>query len=300
MREEATFSRAGYLGLAPTVSFPLSLGRIPRRSRNLCLSDSPEGVNYPGRAGKIREVEIRITREALRGADCRSLLEVGTGPGRLTPVLRALATKFVGIDLDSAVLRLARRTVSGDPGPSFCTADVHRLPFRDASFTVVVMIRLYHRLREAPDPLAEVFRILSPGGHLLLASNPRPSLLTLYFDIWARLRQRERYDALTFTRKPVVVVQWGNTPGQVATKEVTETRLRNAGFSVRARFQTGLEELPLLRAAPVGFLGRVSHLRTHLPIFPTLFTLAEKSRNDRFPGGQLPGGSAPRTGEFGR
>ncbi len=273
--------------------------QIPGRIRNLSLQESPERARYRGRAGKIREVEIRITQEALRGADCRNLLEVGTGPGRLTPVLEALATKFVGIDLDPAMLKIAYRMVPRVQQPSFCLADVHRLPFRNASFTAVVMIRLYHRLREVPDPLEEIFRILAPGGHLLLASNPRPSLLTLYFDIWSALRHRKRFDALTFTRKPVVAVQWGSTPGQVATREATDTRLRNAGFSVRARFQAGLEEIPIIRAAPVGFLTKLSHVRTNLPIFPTLFTLAEKERNARSPASRFPGTSAPSTGDLG-
>lgn len=70
------------------------------------------------------------------------LLDVGCGPGHLAPGLLARGTEYVGVDRDGAMLTRAARSLAGTGGlPDrgvLVRADVTALPFRDASFDVVV------------------------------------------------------------------------------------------------------------------------------------------------------------------
>lgn len=225
---------------------------------------------------KVRRVESRVVLDCLRRADCTRLLELGSGLGRLTHLLRATAKEFVAVDLDLAALR-SSRTSTSPGGGSWALADAHRLPFRDSVFTTVVLVRVYHRLVSPLDALTEVHRILRPMGHLLLSVHPRPSLRTLYIDFSRRLQTGTPSCTLTFSRSPVVSAGWGAVPGHVETWGSTRRRLISAGFEIEACFFTGWEEIPILRALPVTFLEHFTHTRRPPPFAPTMFLLARRS-----------------------
>jgi SAM-dependent methyltransferase len=77
-------------------------------------------------------------------------------------VLRGTGRAVVGVDISQDQLRLARaREV-------VATADASRLPFRDGSFDDVACIWVHGDLDDFPQVLAEVARVLRPGGRLLL------------------------------------------------------------------------------------------------------------------------------------
>ena len=94
-------------------------------------------------------------------------LDVGCGEGRFCRMLRARSIPVVGIDPTEALLTVAR---SRDPGGDYQVARAERLPFADASFDLVVS---YLTLIDIPDfrqGLAEMARVLAPGGILLIAN----------------------------------------------------------------------------------------------------------------------------------
>jgi len=95
------------------------------------------------------------------------VLDAGCGTGDflriLAPLLRSGSA--VGIDLSETMLSEARRrTDSSYPNLSFRMANVQELPFDDESFDRVMATQL---LLHVPDPqlaLAEIRRVLAPGG----------------------------------------------------------------------------------------------------------------------------------------
>lgn len=111
--------------------------------------------------------------------EARSLvLEVGCGPGLYA---RRLALRFpsidvVGIDHSEAQLRLARRAADAQ-GLSRCRfegADARSLPHADASVDSVIVSRLFTVLHERGRTLAEIHRVLRPGGRLFVAEPRSP------------------------------------------------------------------------------------------------------------------------------
>lgn len=232
------------------------------------------------RAGVASEsdlLERSLVRRVLSRRRYSRVLEAGSGTGRLSDVLAEGVVRFCGVDIDGRALLVARADSPASVARSLIRSDVGRLPFGDGSFDLVVMVRMYHRLRAPTDVLLEVRRVLRPAGHLLVSTHPRPSLRTLYQDLGAALSGVDA-PSLTFDRRPVVDVGWGTLPGSVETRATTERRLRDAGFTVLERYVTGLEELPFTRHFPVPLLERWSAPRAPPPLSPCLFFLAERSR----------------------
>jgi ubiquinone/menaquinone biosynthesis C-methylase UbiE len=105
------------------------------------------------------------------------ILDVATGTGRTLRQLRGALPKaqLLGIDLSSAYLRQANRWLSQLPGelPQLVQGNAEALPFADGSMQAVTCVFLLHELPGAARQacLNEAFRVLEPGGVLVLADS---------------------------------------------------------------------------------------------------------------------------------
>lgn len=115
----------------------------------------------------INLYERTIAGTDLRGAD---VLEVGSGRGggSLHVARHHRPRSVVGLDFSAAAVRLCRRHRRA-PGLRFVRGDAQAMPFPDATFDVVLNVESSHCYPSVPEFLAEVRRVLRPGGTLLLA-----------------------------------------------------------------------------------------------------------------------------------
>jgi ubiquinone/menaquinone biosynthesis C-methylase UbiE len=99
-----------------------------------------------------------------------SLLDVGCGPGTITADLagRLGEGTVVGIDLANEVVELAREQhpTSGGASLSFQVDDVYALSFEDETFDVVYAHQVLQHLGRPVEAIAEMRRVLKPGGLL--------------------------------------------------------------------------------------------------------------------------------------
>ena len=104
--------------------------------------------------------------------DGARVLEVGCGPGHLSARLAHHGFDVTGLDLDPAMIERARanarRLRSGDRRPSFLVGDVASLAFPDGSFDLVVSTLSMHHWADPAAGLAEIGRVLRPGGRALI------------------------------------------------------------------------------------------------------------------------------------
>jgi len=115
---------------------------------------------------------IQLYDLVARGAPVagRDLLEVGCGRGGGADyVARKLdPRRLVAVDLSPRAVALCRRRFA-HPTLSFQVGDAERLPFESASFDVVLNVESSHCYGRFDAFLAEVRRVLRPGGHFLYA-----------------------------------------------------------------------------------------------------------------------------------
>ncbi len=98
-----------------------------------------------------------------------SVLEVGSGPGRLAVRLAALAPEILvtGVDITPEMVTRASALAAGSglsDRVAFRVADVAALPLPDASVDVVVSTFSLHHWSDPARGLAEIYRVLRPGA----------------------------------------------------------------------------------------------------------------------------------------
>jgi ubiquinone/menaquinone biosynthesis C-methylase UbiE len=135
---------------------------------------------------------IRSAVIAVAGGMRRSrLLDIGAGAGRIGHTFVTAGDNYVGVDLSFGMLRafLHRATWGGaspgPPPPRLVRADGRYLPFRDATFDVVMMIQIFGGMRDFRLLVSEARRVLRPSGAMILGR-----MLAAQHSIDARLRQR--------------------------------------------------------------------------------------------------------------
>lgn len=109
----------------------------------------------------------------------QSVLDVGGGYGRVARPLGA-RHRVTMCDLGAPMLRKARAAPGGD-AVALVQADALRLPFADASFDAVVAVDLVCHLPQLADGLAELARVVRPGGRVVFdTTNARPWWVLLH------------------------------------------------------------------------------------------------------------------------
>ncbi|MDX8048487.1 class I SAM-dependent methyltransferase [Lentzea sp. BCCO 10_0798] len=98
------------------------------------------------------------------------VLDVGCGPGYLTALAARAGGRAVGVDVSEPMIAEARRRRAGG-NCSFQVGRAEALDLPDASFDVVVSSLALHHIPEQSraTAFAEMFRVLRPGGRVLIA-----------------------------------------------------------------------------------------------------------------------------------
>jgi len=138
--------------------------------------------------------------------DGHRVLDAGCGSGPLSAALRAKGAIVTGFDGSPAMLELARQRLGDDA--ALHVADLSRpLPFADGAFADIVASIVLHYLRDWATPLAELRRLLKPGGRLILSVN-HPIVYKLLYpdaDYFAITRYSEEN---TFNGQSAVLTYW--------------------------------------------------------------------------------------------
>jgi SAM-dependent methyltransferase len=107
----------------------------------------------------------------------RRILDAGCGAGPLSAALRDRGAVVTGVDASAGMLELARRRLG--PDTDLRVADLaDPLPFPDAAFDDVVASLVLHYIQDWGPTLAELRRVLVPGGRLI-ASVDHPFVIAL-------------------------------------------------------------------------------------------------------------------------
>lgn len=150
-------AREGYVNLLPV-----------QHKRSLSPGDTGESVAARRRflaAGHYQPLREAVAR-ILSGLSAQSLLDLGCGEGYYTEAMAIAVPQVCGLDIAKPAIQLAARQHKAQ---LWLVASGSLLPFADASLDVVSSLF-------SPLPVAEMQRVLKPGGHVLMVT-PAPEHL---------------------------------------------------------------------------------------------------------------------------
>lgn len=186
----------------------------------------------------VHDAVLQALKAGVRGD---RLLDIGCGTGELAVRVREAFPRIMVVGCDFSAGMLGRAAAKGDAA-HWVQGDACRLPFRDGAFDVITSTEAFHWFPDQDRALREFRRVLSPGGHLLLALGTPPlRLLGALANAGSRLIAQPFY--------------WPTQP------EIRQ-RLVRAGFCVEEQHRVfrfpGLLLLPLLTSAVRPGLGNGS------------------------------------------
>jgi SAM-dependent methyltransferase len=166
----------GYLDLLGTSEAGRSAGQRLMRSRAVPLIYQRfwrplAGRFLMGLRGPNTVEEHRIALEMLAVAPGDRVLDVACGPGNFTrDFARATGDGLVaGIDASATMLGVAVRD-TGEGNVAYVRGDARDLPFRDGAFDAACCFAALYLIEDPVRALAEIVRVLAPGGRLALMS----------------------------------------------------------------------------------------------------------------------------------
>lgn len=133
-------------------------------SENAAKWDQIRSLHVPEEA-----VEEAI-RQIVGGSPFRTLLDLGTGTGRILEILAPLYQRGVGIDMSREMLSVARANLdrAGITNAQVRQGDIHAPPADRDSFDLVTIHQVLHYLDEPGRAVREAARMLRPSGRLLI------------------------------------------------------------------------------------------------------------------------------------
>jgi SAM-dependent methyltransferase len=138
----------------------------------------------------LRLMHLRAYGEARAYATGRDVLDLGCNTGYGTLDFVDVARRVVGIDVSPRAIDLARAR-AGAENAEFRVVDGIQLPFPDASFDLVTSFQVLEHIADPVPFLAEIRRVLRPGGTALLTTPNAAIRLDPGMKPWNRFHVRE-------------------------------------------------------------------------------------------------------------
>lgn len=120
-----------------------------------------------------RRLDALLDADLPRRGDGLRLLDVGCGTGHHLAALRLRGFEVAGVDGSPDMVVHAR---ANNPGAPIERADVEAIPFPSGSFDLVLCVEVLRYLPTLDPCLAEIARVLRPGGVCLATAAPRWNL----------------------------------------------------------------------------------------------------------------------------
>ena len=241
-------------------------------------SCEPPICDYEGSAyrtdfweGQGRDYEDLVERAALKRllpVTGRRLLDVGAGFGRLADMYAGYE-QVVLLDYSQSQLEYARGRL-GDERFVYVASNIYKIPLASGAVDTAVMVRVLHHIAQVPLVLAQLGRVIRPGGALVLEfANKRHAKNILRHLLGRGVNPFDptpyEFAELHFDFHP----RWVNE------------RLTDAGLEVERRLSVSLFRSPLLkRILPTSLLvemdRRLQRLTAPLALGPSAFVLARR------------------------
>jgi ubiquinone/menaquinone biosynthesis C-methylase UbiE len=125
------------------------------------LYEVADGMTYHFHVRRTRVLELLPDKLG-------NVVDVGCGPGVMVEAVRQRGGTFQGIDLSPEMVREATENFGNLPDVSFQVGNIESLDLPDATFDQVICMAVIEYLKSPDRALAEMARVLRPGGIVII------------------------------------------------------------------------------------------------------------------------------------
>lgn len=143
-----------------------------------------------------------LVRRLMRGVPAGRAVDVGPGPGGNAAVLRDLGWQVTGVELTETGAQLC-----ASRGVPVVRGDATRLPIADQAVDLVMSTDVWEHIEDHATVAAEAFRVLRPGGRLLVAVPAGKDMWSGHDVALGHVRRYERQELLDLVESHGFVVQ---------------------------------------------------------------------------------------------
>lgn len=199
-------------------------------------------IYYDKLREEIESPEVSYELHEYRDFKGKKVLDVGCGNGYVLERFAREGAETYGIDITPMSIKLCKQRFefSGIENASFVVANAEELPFPDNYFDCVTSMGVLHHVPDTEKAVSEIYRVLKPGGRLIVMFYHRNSAL-YRISFWIRALFGNK------TRQQLVneFDGVGNPKGWVYSKKELLHLLRNfKNHKMWAGYLTGYMVLP--------------------------------------------------------
>jgi ubiquinone/menaquinone biosynthesis C-methylase UbiE len=158
-----------------------------------------QAVPFAEHPAHSQEDTLASIRTIVNLAGNDRVLDSGCGPGLVSCYLAGFVSHVTGIDLTPAMIREAkeRAVLQGISNAEFTLGDMEHLPFPDRTFDASISRFAFHHLQRPQQALLEMFRVVRPGGKVVVMDAVPAAAKRGRFDAFEKLRDPSHASALT-------------------------------------------------------------------------------------------------------
>lgn len=177
------------------------LNELKKHYQREDIARSYEKLRFSDLAGKIEhEITLDLINSLISKYKPDTLLEIATGPGRLTKNIN-LWNKGIGVDYSNSMLKLAKKNVNNKKW-KFIRADIMKMPFKDDYFDMIVTFRLLSHFNniQRENSYKKIRKILKKDGLLIFEignkNYKKPHLIRALLKIYRLFKKEKKHELL--------------------------------------------------------------------------------------------------------
>jgi len=165
-------------------------------------------------------------RRVLKALELRTgeqVLDIGSGPGLLAYEMAVSVGqdgRICGVDTSEQMLAMSRTRCADKSWTEFKKADAAQLPYPDGRFDAAVSTQVFEYVADIPAALTELYRVMRPGGRVLIMDTDYGSLV---------IHTKDN------VRMERILSAWNEHFVHAALPRTLSRQLREAGFTIRQR-----------------------------------------------------------------